>query len=105
MWHDYAVLLFNENYAQDRFAVNEIEETFKFSVLNKTESEETQKIEENTPGGGECIICCENDANTVIVSCGHQALCETCATTLTFKECPMCRTPITGAGIIKVFKC
>ena len=110
MWYDYALLLFSENFAQERFNVSEIDETFKDTKGNEKKNVTSTKVEDNndderTPGGGECIICYENDSNTVIVSCGHQALCETCATTLTFTECPICRTPITGAGIIKVFKC
>ena len=52
----------------------------------------------------ECKICFDGEINTVIVNCGHQVFCEECAK-LNLDTCPICRSPITGKGIIKVFKC
>ena len=112
-WYDYALLLFNENHAQKRHKTAEIDKTL--SELSQRSQppaphpaapiglDRDQNLETKT--GEDCVVCYDNAANTVIVSCGHQALCDSCASSLDFTQCPICRTPISGAGIIRVYKC
>jgi len=40
-----------------------------------------------------CIVCYENKINTVLLECGHRAVCLGCAEKLF--ECPMCREKLT----------
>jgi hypothetical protein len=40
----------------------------------------------------ECVVCFDGSVNTVLVPCGHVALCTTCARKLTL--CPICRASI-----------
>jgi len=47
----------------------------------------------------ECVICFENNINTVIVPCGHTAVCDGCSGK--FTECPVCREPV--QQVIKTF--
>jgi len=51
--------------------------------------EELDKLEED---GKLCKICFDNEINTVLLDCGHQCCCTTCATQLS--DCPICRQPI-----------
>jgi len=43
----------------------------------------------------ECIICCDQPAQALLIDCGHQIMCMSCASTVNMnaKSCPMCRTP------------
>ena len=43
---------------------------------------------------GTCRVCYENEINTVLLPCGHIALCAQCATRCS--DCPICRTLIRG---------
>ena len=107
------MVLFQENHSHKRYLPLEIEDTFKnFSHSQPSGKDYDSKIIDTTntttlgdEETGECIICFENESNTVIISCGHQCLCNICAKELVFKECPICRTSIPEDGIIKVFKC
>jgi len=38
-----------------------------------------------------CVVCIENLTSVILLKCGHQCLCETCAGNLVKKECPVCR--------------
>lgn len=46
-----------------------------------------------------CIICFESKINTVLLECGHRAVCLLCAEKLF--ECPMCREKITR--VIRIY--
>ena len=75
-------------------------------IMPKDVATEIEKINSNsTEGEADCIICMDGQVDTVIVSCGHQVLCNNCATTLEIKECPVCRKAVGENGIIKVYKC
>lgn len=39
-----------------------------------------------------CIVCMDNEANYVLVPCGHMQLCEECSNRVV--DCPSCRTPV-----------
>lgn len=39
-----------------------------------------------------CVVCMANKINTVILNCGHVAVCATCSTML--QDCPICRAEI-----------
>ncbi|KAH3765925.1 hypothetical protein Pelo_2231 [Pelomyxa schiedti] len=43
-----------------------------------------------------CLVCFERDVNTVLIPCGHEGLCEDCASLVTSQnpECPVCRSPV-----------
>lgn len=50
----------------------------------------------------ECVICLENTPTHLSIPCGHKAYCELCSLNfVVIKDCPICRTPITG--MVKVF--
>ena len=50
----------------------------------------------------ECVICLERVPTHLSIPCGHKAYCELCSLNLVIiKDCPICRTPITG--MVKVF--
>lgn len=56
---------------------------------------------------GLCVVCQDEDANIVIVDCGHLALCRACSDLVwsSTRECPLCRTRIvTQARFLRVFK-
>ncbi|CAE8628462.1 unnamed protein product [Polarella glacialis] len=52
-------------------------------------------------GGGECIVCMDLAASHVVVPCGHQCMCATCAARV--KICPVCRCKVQQC--IRVFAC
>ncbi len=41
---------------------------------------------------GECIVCMDTPASTILMPCGHLAVCETCSAAL--DKCPSCRAEI-----------
>lgn len=42
-----------------------------------------------------CVICMENEIDSVILECGHMAICYSCSIIPSFKrKCPICRRPI-----------
>jgi len=41
----------------------------------------------------ECIICMDNEKNSVLSPCGHYVVCDLCSHQL--KQCPICRSRIT----------
>ena len=43
-----------------------------------------------------CTICLDADSNSVLMDCGHGAICFNCALTIlnTTCECPLCRNPV-----------
>jgi len=41
-----------------------------------------------------CKICFEKPINTVLLECGHSALCGGCAQAITGHPCPFCRRPV-----------
>lgn len=43
-------------------------------------------------GDNECIICMDNEKNTVFSPCGHYMTCHECSTQ--FTQCPICRAKI-----------
>ena len=48
-----------------------------------------------------CIICCDNDRNTVFMNCRHLSCCDQC--TVNLSECPICKAEIVMQ--IKIFIC
>lgn len=48
------------------------------------------KKPKKTSDDKKCIICMENDINTVITTCGHLCCCEFCL--IKMNRCPVCRT-------------
>jgi len=56
---------------------------------------------------GLCIICQDEEANMVVVDCGHLAMCRSCSDLVmnSSRECPMCRTRIvTPQRLLRVFR-
>jgi len=56
---------------------------------------------------GLCVICTDEEANIVIVDCGHLAMCRNCSDLVmkSSRECPLCRTRIvTEKRLLRVFK-
>ena len=48
----------------------------------------------------ECIICCENERDTLYMPCRHNAACMRCSKNL--EKCPICKIVIDD--LIKIFK-
>lgn len=60
---------------------------------------------EDEDSGRECKVCMDATINTVLIPCGHVAICFECAQMLRQKgnkDCPICKTPVTT--IVKTFK-
>lgn len=56
---------------------------------------------------GLCVICQDEEANIVVVDCGHLAMCRNCSDLVmsTNRECPLCRTRIvTPQRLLRVFR-
>ncbi|KAI0729769.1 hypothetical protein C8Q72DRAFT_826276 [Fomitopsis betulina] len=56
---------------------------------------------------GLCVICQDEEANIVIVDCGHLCLCRSCSDLIMkgTRECPLCRTRIvTEQRLLRIFK-
>jgi len=45
-----------------------------------------------------CVICWERKVNTLLLECGHRALCLECSA---IQDCPICRQPI--ARVVKIY--
>ncbi|KAH8152781.1 uncharacterized protein LAJ45_03006 [Morchella importuna] len=75
-------------------------------------TEERQVEAEERQMEAECVVCSDETPDTVLVPCGHLALCSGCCDTMGIKErgarnwsavrCPLCRTAVEYR--IKVFK-
>ena len=52
----------------------------------------------------ECVICCENECDSVFMPCGHAGVCNACALKLleTTKLCHICRNPL--EKVLKILK-
>jgi hypothetical protein len=55
---------------------------------------------EGSPNGM-CGICNVQSANTAVLTCGHLAMCGSCALGQT--KCPVCRSPYTSANLQRIF--
>jgi len=56
---------------------------------------------------GLCAICQDDEANMVVVDCGHLAMCRSCSDLVmnSSRECPLCRTRIvTPQRLLRVFR-
>lgn len=55
--------------------------------------------------GGKCVICTEQESDTVFYECGHICACYLCSMNLKQKNhnCPVCRAPI--KDILRTYKC
>ncbi|KAF7329030.1 RING-finger domain-containing protein [Mycena venus] len=55
---------------------------------------------------GLCIICQDEEAIMAVVDCGHLAMCRECSDVVMrgSRECPLCRTSIAEARLIRIFK-
>lgn len=49
---------------------------------------------------GKCKICFTREVNTVLVPCGHNAICEQCSEMIRDK-CPICRNAV--SQIVKIY--
>ena len=48
----------------------------------------------------QCVVCYEAKPNILFLDCSHLVICEECDRKGSFRNCPMCRTPITELYII-----
>jgi len=48
-----------------------------------------------------CLVCHERPVKTIFAGCGHMCVCTTCS--LRCEACPLCRVPINGGEVIRVF--
>jgi hypothetical protein len=67
---------------------------------NEEKKESDGKKEEKDSEENLCKICFESQIDSVIIPCGHYAICNGCTKGL--NSCPICRNPI--AQIVKTFK-
>lgn len=57
--------------------------------------------------GEECVVCLCNARSHVLIPCGHMAVCGGCAGEVRrgrMGTCPVCRAPLTGGRVMRVFK-
>merc|ERR1712130_230528 len=90
-WANYAMLFFTENIEHGRAQLAQIRETAFPQITPNRALGSIPDADEDLQDRNECLVCYENPPNTVIVPCGHQALCDKCATAHRFAECPFCR--------------
>eukprot|EP00096_Caligus_rogercresseyi_P009470 TRINITY_DN3225_c0_g1_i1.p1 TRINITY_DN3225_c0_g1~~TRINITY_DN3225_c0_g1_i1.p1 ORF type:complete len:476 (-),score=146.26 TRINITY_DN3225_c0_g1_i1:279-1706(-) len=85
--------------------------TSKIQILGSLSEAPGESIEQfspegNQPSGGDCTICYEAPANSVIYTCGHICMCFECAVQQWKGRgggfCPICRQPI--IDVIKTFR-
>lgn len=50
----------------------------------------------------ECMICCDANVSTVLLSCCHASTCESCANSLRDGKCPICRAAFTSKVILPI---
>jgi len=48
-----------------------------------------------------CVVCMEAERSHVFIPCGHVCLCEGCATSQTWAECPVCR--VAAQGVMRIY--
>jgi len=73
-----------------------------FNGKNPFEERASHSADESTKDPDEkdmCVICWDSEINTVLLECGHRAVCLDCSNSLA--ECPMCRKEITR--VVRVF--
>ena len=51
----------------------------------------------------ECPICCSRPIRTAFASCGHMVCCVHCSAKC--DKCPICRVPVNGGDVIRLFGC
>lgn len=60
----------------------------------------------NNPSGdsSKCVVCCDRDADALILECGHYCMCYVCAVQNeeSYGVCPMCRGEI--SRIVNVYR-
>lgn len=59
---------------------------------------------DNSMTKGKCLICFNNDANAVIMECGHGGICCECVKDICYKtqQCYLCRKPINSFFKLKL---
>ena len=65
-------------------------------IMIATLRSELEERGEATTTLPKCVVCMDKVADVVILPCKHVCLCPTCAGTMVFKPCPMCRVPMVG---------
>ncbi|KAF8170672.1 hypothetical protein K438DRAFT_1853671 [Mycena galopus ATCC 62051] len=78
-------------------------------IFSSSALEELEKVEPRTSEherSGLCVICQDEEANMVVVDCGHLAMCKECSAGVmsSSRACPLCRTSIAEARLIRIFK-
>jgi hypothetical protein len=70
--------------------------------LNRQYSEKTAlrhrlaAAEEEIEDGKQCRICLDHQMDCILTPCAHLVCCTTCAASLNDKDCPVCRTIVSG---------
>lgn len=67
------------------------------------EGEANVEVKEDDDGSKECLVCLDNDKDTVIMPCGHLCVCSECGPGLVKNKhtCPICRSHIANLIPIK----
>ncbi|KAH3761987.1 Voltage-dependent calcium channel subunit alpha-2/delta-2 [Pelomyxa schiedti] len=65
----------------------------------------SRKKKAKAPPKGKCAVCLTEDADFLVVPCGHQCGCKGCLTAIneSTAQCPICRSHI--SGLIQVYSC
>lgn len=74
--------------------------TFVAQKLNNQKNAFPKPLDFNNKKG-DCIVCCENERDSLLLPCKHNAMCLKCSKPL--KECPICKIKI--EEIIRIYKC
>jgi hypothetical protein len=78
---------------KSKLKLQQLEEGFnKEQIAKEVEQLEKKYQKKAIEKGPDCSVCAENEADTVIVGCGHVVCSETCLKKINGK-CPFCRGP------------
>lgn len=85
-----------------------VKKTFQIFKINSTlytfDKRETKAEKSLKDSVKDCVICCENECDSVFMPCGHAGVCNTCALKLleSTKLCHICRKHI--EKVLKMIK-
>ncbi|OMJ74875.1 hypothetical protein SteCoe_26128 [Stentor coeruleus] len=76
--------------------LTKISSTFYKTINQKIHPQESEEKGNNNSSIKDCLICCSNVCDSVLVPCGHGGICNDCSIKLleSGKDCHICRSSI-----------